>query len=531
LIKINEVNYHMPIIQAGAVNNTALIVPDLYVEIVPPQNLILNGVPTNVLGVIGTSTWGPISTPVIIGSMSDYYVNFGPVMPRKYDMGTPVAVAVQQGAQNFRCVRVSDGSDTFASTSVPGSAITITALYTGSLGNQISVALQPGAKQASWMLTVSLPGIQPEVFDNITGDDTSFWVSLASAVNTGSGVRRASSQFIVIHTNGNTSTPANFAVTLGTATSGSDGASGVGPSQLLGQDGTSRTGMYALRGQGCGLALLADADDPQSWPDQAAFSLDEGMYLILTGPAGDSISTAVAIKRSVGVDCYSAKLMFGDWLWWVDQANGLTRLVSPQGFAAGRLANLSPEQSSLNKQLYGIVGSQMSGQPQSGQFSAYSSADLATLFSAGIDVISNPQPAGSFWGVRGGKNSSSDVTRNGDNYARVTNFIAQTLSAGMGQYVGQVIMAGLFQNMRGTLLSFLQNMLNQGLLGSTDGSLPYSVICDVSNNPLSRTGLGYVQADVQIQYQSINEKFIINLEGGQTVQIAKQTLPGGQPGQ
>ena len=289
--------------------------------------------------------------------------------------------------------------------------------------------------------------------------------------------------------------------------------------------------MYSLRGQKCGLVLLADADDPQTWTDQAEFSVAEGAYLILTGPAGDSISNAVTVKQSVGLDCYSAKIMFGDWLWWLDQANGLIRLVSPQGFAAGRLANLSPEQSSLNKQVYGVIGSQTSGQPQSGETSSYSSVDLATLFSAGIDVISNPQPAGSFWGVRGGRNSSSDVSRNGDNYARLTNFIAQTLSAGMGKYVGQVITASLFQNIRGTLLSFLQNMLSQGLLGSTDGTLPYSVICDSSNNPLSMTGLGYVQANVQIQYQSINEKFIISLEGGQTVQIAMQTLPAGQPGQ
>lgn len=77
-------------------------------------------------------------------------------------------------------------------------------------------------------------------------------------------------------------------------------------------------------------------------------------------------------------------------------------------------------------------------------------------------------------------------------------------------------------------MSLLQNMLNQGLLGVSNDQLPYSVICDNSNNPSSRTGLGYVQADVQIRYQSINEKFIINLEGGQTVQVVRQTLPGGQ---
>jgi hypothetical protein len=493
--------------------------------------LVLNGVPTNVVGIVGTSTWGPVGTPVIVGSMSDFYVNFGPVMPRKYDMGTQIATAVQQGAQDFRGVRVSDGTDTFASANVPGTALAITALYTGSLGNQIAVTMQPGSKQGSWMLVASMPGIQPEVFDNISGNAAAFWTSLANAVNTGAGVQRASSRLITVQSNGNTSTPTNFVLTLGGATHGSDGAAAVTPTQLVGRDDASRTGMYALRGQGCGLALLADADDPETWTAQAGFSLGEGVYMILTGPAGDSISNAVTVKQSVGLDCYSTKLMFGDWLWWSDQTNGLIRLVSPQGFATGRLANLSPEQSSLNKQLYGVIGSQTSGQPQSGETLSYSSADLATLFSAGIDLISNPQPGGSFWGVRGGKNSSSDITRNGDNYPRLTNFIAQTLSAGMGQYVGQVITASLFQNIRGTLLSFLHNMLSQGLLGSADGTLPYSVICDSSNNSLSMTGLGYVQANVQIQYQAINEIFIISLEGGQTVQIAMQTLPAGQPAQ
>jgi uncharacterized protein len=65
-------------------------------------------------------------------------------------------------------------------------------------------------------------------------------------------------------------------------------------------------------------------------------------------------------------------------------------------------------------------------------------------------------------------------------------------------------------------------------LGSADGSLPFSVVCDTSNNPASRTSLGYVQSDAQVQYQAINEKFIVNLEGGQTVSVQRQTLPTGQ---
>ena len=100
----------------------------------------------------------------------------------------------------------------------------------------------------------------------------------------------------------------------------------------------------------------------------------------------------------------------------------------------------------------------------------------------------------------------------------------------MGQYVGKVINQDLFQQIRSTQLSFLNNMLGQGLLGSTDGSLPFSVICDTTNNPSSRTGLGYVQSDAQVQYQAINERFIVNVEGGQTVQVSLQTLPAGQVG-
>jgi len=519
----------MPIIQQGSINTTALVVPDLYVQIVPPQNLVLNGVPTNVVGVVGTASWGPVAQPVIIATMADFARSYGPIVARKYDMGTQVATAVQQGAQNFRCVRVTDGTDTAAQVVVPGTTVTFTALYTGSLGNQVNLTLQAGSAINTWQLIAALPGLQPEVYDNIGGTGASFWLSLTAAVNQGQGPQRGPSQLITANAGGATATPVAFNTTLGASTPGSDGASGVTAAQLVGNNTPPRTGMYALCGQGCGIALLADSDDPTQWTAQAAFGLQEGIYMILTGPAGDTIQDAVNVKQQAGLDSYSAKLMFGDWLWWSDQVNNTIRLVSPQGFTAGRLSNLSPEQSSLNKQIYCVIGSQTSGTPGSGQSTSYSAAELAVLLGAGIDVICNPQPGGSYWGVRGGNNTSSNAAIDGDNYTRLTNYIAATLAAGMGQFVGQVINSDLFQSVRSAQLAFLQNMLNQGMLGSTDGSLPFSVICDTSNNPPSMTGLGYVQSDAQVQYQAINEKFIVNIEGGQTVQVSVQTLPTGQP--
>jgi len=367
-----------------------------------------------------------------------------------------------------------------------------------------------------------------ETFDNLAAPTpAAFWQNLVTAVNQGSGPLRGPSQLCVASLGQMTATqPAGLSGQ--TLLNGSDGAAGVGAQTLVGQDGLPRQGMYALRGQACSLLLLADADDPGTWGVQAGFAVQEGLYAILTGPAGQGIPAAVTAKQTAGLDSYSAKLMFGDWVYWSDPVGGVIRLVSPQGFVAGRLANLSPEQSSLNKPLYGVVGTQRAGVPGSAQSSGYSTAELTVLLGSGLDVIANPQPAGSFWGVRGGHNSSSNAATNGDNYTRLTNFIAQTLSAGMGQYVGQVISSGLFRRIRSTQLSFLQALLGQGILGTTDGAQPFTVICDASNNPVSRTSLGYVQSDAQIQYQAINERFIVNLEGGQTVQVTRQTLPAGQ---
>src|SRR5690242_15679313 len=212
----------MPIVQQGAINTTALVVPDLYVQIVPPQNLVLNGVPTNVLGVIGTASWGPVGHPVIVATMADYAQSFGPIVARKYVMGTPVATAVQQGAQNFRCVRVTDGSDAAAQVTVAGTPVAVTALYTGSLGNQITISLGAGASPGTWRFTVALPGLQPEVFDNLSGSGAAFWTALANAVNQGQGAQRGPSRLVVISANGATTAPSAFALALGSGVAGTD---------------------------------------------------------------------------------------------------------------------------------------------------------------------------------------------------------------------------------------------------------------------------------------------------------------------
>ncbi|GBR68912.1 phage tail protein [Gluconobacter kanchanaburiensis] len=483
--------------QAGTLNTTALTVPNLYVQIAQPQTLALAGAASSQLGVVGTAGWGPVGMPLPIGGMSDYIAAFGAKQNKTTDAGLAVNIAVMQQASSFVVVRVTDGTDVAATGSIVG--VAIQAVHTGSAGNGIGAAVT--ATGSGYALAVTHADLGATTY---AGAD---WSALASAV---AQDLNALVKIVLPET-----VPA-LAVGNVALSGGTDGGEPT-TAQFVGEDSAVRTGMYALRGQGCAVALLHGVTDSTSYTAQSAFGTSEGVYMIAVGPASDSVTNAISVKAGSGLDAASVKLMFGDWLWWSDDTYGVM-LVSPQAFSGGKLAALSPEQSSLNKALAGIVGSQKAG--LTGSSATYSTAELSALFTAGIDVICNPAPGGAYWAVRCGHNSSSKSTVNGDSYTRLTNYIASSLAGGMGGYVGEVINDTLFSDIRSTLLGFLSSLLSQNILGVQNGELPYSVVCDSSNNPQSRTALGYVQADVAVRYQGINEKFIVNLQGGASVTVS-----------
>ena len=418
------------IVQQGSTNTTAQQVPNLIVQIVPPQPA-LNGVPTNILGVVGTAPWGPVNSPAIVSGPQDCAQQFGAMQPRKYDLGTAVYAASLQGAANFRCVRVTDGTDAAASITLgTGTGITFTAKYTGTLGNSLSVTVGTGTNSTggtpTFKLTVNLPNTLPEVYDNIGGTGNALFVAMAAAINNGLSGLRGPSQLVVATAGAGTTAPTNPSTVI--LSGGTDGTTTITSAVLIGQDTIPRKGMYALRGTGASVGMLADADDSTQYTLQTAFGLGEGIYMVAATPAGDTISNFGTTLSGAGIDSYALKAVFGDWCYINDTVNGgVTRLVSPQGFVAGKLAALSPEQSSLNKPLQGIIATQKSYARQQ-----YSDAELQTIAQARGEVIANPCPGGSYFGARLGLNSSSNAAVHDDNYPRLTNYIAATLNAGHG---------------------------------------------------------------------------------------------------
>jgi phage tail sheath protein FI len=360
------------------------------------------------------------------------------------------------------------------------------------------------------------------VFDNlIPPSGQAIWATLQAAVNNGTQFRGPSELFVASGA-GQIGGP-NIAITY-TAAGGTDGTTGVATATLLGIDGTQRTGMYALRQTGCSVAMLTDLTDTTSWATQVAYGLSEGTYMISACAAGASLSTTNSTgspyqKSTAGIDTYIMKLYHGDWIYWNDTTNGLVRLVSPQAFGAGYLANLSPEQSTLNKQFQAIVGTQ-----KSYTNTVYSQADLLVLANAGIDVIANPCPGGAYFGPNIGRNCSSNAVIHGDNYTRLTNFIAATINAWMGQVVGMLQNPTTRQLAFNLLDQFFFQLWNQGIIGNADGTQPYGIVLNDSNNPPSQVALGYMQANVQVQYQSVIEYMLTEIEGGQSVQITRQAV-------
>lgn len=518
----------MPVYPAGSLNTAALTAPDLYVQIQPPKTRYINGVATDILGIVGVASWGAVNSPMLIGSPGDASQKIGAQQIRKYDLATAVAASIQLGAANIRAVRVTDGTDTAASGTLKDTAAatgaTLTAYYTGTLGNSLSAVLTAGTAASSWKLTVTLPGVAPEVFDNITGTGLALWQNIVSAVNNGqSGIRGPSK--LIIATVGSSSvapqqTSGSQTVTF---TTGTDGATTITDSVLIGVDGvtgSARKGMYALRGTGAQVVNLVDLTDSTQWPTMVTYGLSEGAYMVTQGPAGASYATVSTSLNTAGCDSYALKVLVGDWPYWMDQVNGQQRMLAPATFVAAEIAALAPHQSPLNKAMNNIVSTQrnLAQQP-------YSLAEIGAINTARLDVITNPCPGGSYFGCRSGLNCSSNPTISGDNYSRMTNFLSLTLAASFGYVVGQLQTVDLRRETKSTIESFLQTLVDQGMIGDVNGGPSFSVQLDKQNNPDSRVALGYMQADVQVKYLSVIRYFLINLEAGQSVTVVVSTNP------
>jgi hypothetical protein len=649
------------IVQSGQYNPAAISAPGGVVQILPPAQTIINGVPTNIIGVVGTGVFGPINSPTFL-SPSQFAQIFGPIQTNKYDLGTAVMTAAAQGAQNFVCVRVTDSTDTKAAASILDATTPVglvgmylTSLYSGSYGDQIQAIIGTGSVTGTYRITISLPNLVPEVFDNIAGTGLTLWQAMVDAINLGQGGVRGPSSLVTATLNTGISgiavaTPGSFSaipsltitgagsggvlspimealngtvsaagtdydvgdtitITGGTYTTqavlevltvngsggitsykvdipgeytglpsnpvspastsglgtgatftlnwallgavvvdsgegydntstlvvtpgggssatlavgttvapdkttytlsgGTDGIDNVTDATLLGSDTLSpRTGMYALSNSGASIGVLADADSSTTWSAQLEFGLRNGTFMGAVCPPangypGVTITEAIAEVDSAGVRApgsYGLKVLVGDWIYWQDQTNNVERLISPQGFWAGTRAVYSPEQPTLNKQIYGIIATQSSSLNQQ-----YAQTDILRMMENGLDVIALPSPGGQYYACQTGINTAINLLQGDDSFTTLTNFLAVSIYGALGQYIGQLITPTVQMTAKNSLQSFLQGLAQ----APTSMINAFSVAIDASPNPFT------LIMTVQVVNWKTLRNFLVNLQNG-----------------
>ena len=401
---------------SGAFNAAALVVPDLYVNALPPPGVI-GPAPYGLLGLEGFASWGPVNkaTP-----MTSSLALFGNPVVRQWDLVTHAQVVsqAQQAAGvggNLYLERVTDGTDTaatgdvgssvaatetatiggtltlndilqiiFTSAGISGSPVTIgytaksgdtpatmaaglaalveanaaledasvsaiavgnaltilypsslsiaftknvtgggtetitlaagaasivfglglTSIYTGSGGNKCSWSLSSGSNSTTgtptWRLTLQQPNFPAEIYDNIGAGLTyeALWAAMANAVNNGNSPIRGPSQLVIATAGTSAATPTN---STGTLSGGTDGATTISSSTMIGSDTSPRSGIYAFRGLGLTDLVIADFDDPTQETDLWEFGQSEGIYVHTSGPPGETPTAGVSAKQNSGL--------------------------------------------------------------------------------------------------------------------------------------------------------------------------------------------------------------------------------------
>lgn len=516
--------------------NSGLGVDDVYIGVNPPQAVLGAGQTTASAGIVGVASWGPKNTPVMAGAPQDILSAFGPPVNSGKDLVQDAVVFMyQRPLGGVVGVRVSDGTDVAAAAvlndSTPLAGLELTAKYTGTFGNQITVTLQQGSNYSvgapTWKLSVQAGKFRPEVWDRIPGvaaaGANNVWSALLNALNNGTDALHPASKFVTATLPGVPSTvlPNTAAQTVAFTGGTNGGVPTTG--QQLGVDGGSgaRTGLFALRGMGIAVAWLAGNTDATSWETLLTFRAAEDCAVGGAFPAGTTPSAARDAKVTAGIDDPQMFLALGTFVF-LDTNLGQNVSLTQVPAIAGVYCSTKSHESPGNRVVYGCVGTEqtLGANPQ-----PYSRDDMTLLENNGIIFVTSPIPGANAFGVRHGKNTSSNFATSELAYTHKTNDLVKAFQGPvMGQFVNRLQTTRANDPLREAVEAAFRAYLGPQASGTDPAIDWYDVRCDLTNNPVAQINAGVMQADITVKYLSVVNQFIINLTAGQTVQVVVNTL-------
>lgn len=225
----------------GQQNLAGLSVPGIYGDIILPTPF-LAGTPTNIEGLVGVGSWGPLNALIPVSKPVDASYMIGPPMIRNYDISSYVAAASQVGgAIGFYCVRVSDGTDAAASAAVQSGAAHATGTITLNDNTLGTGTLVVNGITITWGTDVMVgPNLAASTLNLLTFLQSSSNGSLTVMTYALSLVNQITCTSIVTGTDGNAYTLTNGTSTTHITVSGSTLTGGAGSAT-----GVTLTGKYS----------------------------------------------------------------------------------------------------------------------------------------------------------------------------------------------------------------------------------------------------------------------------------------------
>lgn len=540
----------MPLSQQSA---SLLIVPGVYVDILPPLQALNPYINTSLNGFVGVANWGPVDTPVFCDTGASIIAAFGndsigaTTSGGNYSVVEEALNALNEDG-NSVLVRVTDGTDTAAvinlldtATPIAATLVILTARHTGSypMGNAATNTPAAGVRVDSivtgqtYRVTIFFPGAAPSIYNNIVGgtggvfNPTLFINNVIAAVN-GTAQNSVPNPYFSASAGSGTHSPQLATVFAPQAGSGTDGTLGVTTSTLIGADSQTgqRTGIYALRGTGCFHYCVAGLTDLTQAATLSTFAGTEASIALafITVPKGTSDSAAVGLRNTNAV-VYSNVVIVKDFIQVYDSIQQTTRYVSPIGKAMGIIGLLAPAFSPINEP-WNTTNLSAAGVLQTEQtpLGPRSLDELAYLLENGFLVITNQIPIDNgAYGLYDDVTSAGPGTNPGGMFIpvqRMNIFLADAFEGLGGQYVGQPQTTAPNDPLRAAVAATYNNFLSSlKPKGGTALIDTYQVTCDLTNNTPQTIAAGICYVRILVRYLGVVRIFYVQLQGGTNVTI------------
>jgi phage tail sheath protein FI len=483
-----------------------LNVDDQYFMNVPVTQGSIN-IPTGNIGIVGTFQRGPLNTPVTVTSYEDLVKNFGEVDTLLTLTGTLEARSIfAQGNTNLTVIRIGAAATPPAAASVilkdtqttPGTVMTLNAATPGTWGNSLIAVVAAGTITGTNKITLQY-GNETEVWDNLIIQQPTTPITgavLASSIfGVGGKSKLATATFPA------TADTSAWATGTFALTSGTNGSVPTPADYVGGNTGGVKTGISALDSANINIILCAGQSDPtinNALIANCQTIVQNGgvpRTAVITFPQGTAISGLQTLVTSFDTDQAEAAY---PWQQILDNVTGLTTLVSPLGFFAGRLAQLKPQESTGNKPINGTIGIDPAV--------SIGPSELNTLASLQINVVGVPTPAGPI-GIRGGFNLSKSSGSNQLYVRRMNDYIDELVASVGGQFVDDPVTTDLMRQVGQVVDNILYPMKNPN--APQDQMIQdYTINCSNSNNPSTSMKQGKLICDYAVQLLNM-DRFMI----------------------